>query len=82
VRIGRVKFLFGNFCASRIRVLRSPAMRHHVLEAVGDGIESEGPAWEPEPFELPLVEPPPRAPRRDEAPDEDPNVRVVIIDLA
>jgi hypothetical protein len=48
----------------------------------GDGVESEGPAWEPEPFELPLVEPVrPPAPRRDEPNDPEPNARVVVIDL-
>ncbi len=46
--------------------------------------ESEAPSWEPEPFELPLVEPvaPPRQERRDDAEDpESPASRVIVIDL-
>ncbi len=59
-------------------------MRNTLRDADGDGIGSEGPAWEPEPFELPLVLPEPRAPRRDDADasDDEPLARVVVIDLA
>jgi hypothetical protein len=48
------------------------------------GIESEAPAWEPEPYELPLVEPIPRRPPPlvEELPAEDADNRVVVIDLA
>ncbi|HZS37263.1 MAG TPA: hypothetical protein VFF06_10565 [Polyangia bacterium] len=46
-----------------------------------DGVESEGPGWEPEPFELPLVEPVRPPARRDEPTDPEPSARVVVIDL-
>jgi len=64
-------------------------MRHSRRDADGDGalgtigIGSEAPAWEPEPLELPLVLPEPRAPRRDDADasDDEPRSRVIVIDL-
>ena len=63
------------------------AMRHSRwdVDVDGDGTHSIGSEWEPEPFELPLLIPEPRAPRRDDADadafDEEPRSRVIIIDL-
>jgi len=46
-----------------------------------DGVESEGPQWEPEPYELPLVEPLRPPARRDEPTEPEPSARVVVIEL-
>jgi hypothetical protein len=54
--------------------------------SLAGGVESEAPAWEPEPFELPLEAPAPRKPTSrpctDDDSDSEPVNRVIIIDLA
>lgn len=49
-------------------------------EIVEEIVDSEAPPWEPEPFELPLVEPLPVGRRRDEKSDS--GLHVIVIDLA
>jgi len=89
VAIARVKFLSGDFWQHRETFQRTRFRRGAVLKSPsmlnGDGVDAEWPAWEPEPFELPLVIP--RAPLPapsygDEPTEPEPSARVIVIDLA
>jgi hypothetical protein len=50
------------------------------IEMVEEIVDSEAPPWEPEPFELPLVEPLPIGRRRDD--NSETELNVIVIDLA